>query len=67
MDLFGNRALADALTQMAQSMAQMAQANQESQRMMAEGIAALGAEIGQAMTKPKQIIRGPDGRATGVQ
>ena len=67
MDLFGNRALADALTQMAQSMAQMAQANQESQRMMAEGIAALGAEIGQAMTKPKTILRGPDGRATGVQ
>ena len=67
MDLFGNKALADALTQMAQSMAQMAQANQESQRMMAEGIAALGAEIGQAMTKPKTILRGPDGRAIGVQ
>lgn len=67
MDLFGNRALADALTQMAQSMAEMAKANQESQRMMAEGIAALGAEIGQAMTKPKKIVRGPDGRAIGVQ
>lgn len=67
MDIFGNKALADALTQMAQSMAVMAQANQESQRMLAEGIAALGSEIGQAMTKPKTILRGPDGRAIGVQ
>lgn len=67
MDLFGNRALADSLNQMAQAMAEMAKANQESQRMMAEGIAALGSELSQAMTKPKKIVRGPDGRAIGVQ
>lgn len=67
MDLFGNKAVADALSQMAQAMAQMAQANAESQRMMAEGVAALGAELKDAMTRPKQIVRGPDGRAIGVQ
>jgi len=67
MDLFGNKALADSMNQMAQALTVMAQANAESQRMMAEGIAALGSEIGQAMTKPKQIVRGPDGRAIGVQ
>lgn len=67
MDLFGNKALADSMAQMAQALTAMAQANADSQRMMAEGIAALGAEIGQAMTKPKQIVRGPDGRAIGVQ
>jgi hypothetical protein len=67
MDLFGNKALADSMNQMAQALAQMAQANAESQRMMAEGIAALGSELSQAMTKPKQIVRGPDGRAIGVQ
>jgi uncharacterized membrane protein YqiK len=67
MDLFGNKALADSLTQMAQAMTEMARANAESQRMMAEGIAALGSELSQAMTKPKQIVRGPDGRAIGVQ
>ena len=67
MDLFGNKALADSLTQMAQAIAVMAQANAESQRMMAEGIAALGSELKDAMTKPKTIVRGPDGRAIGVQ
>ena len=67
MDLFGNKALADALTQMSQAIAMMAQANAESQRMMAQGVAALGSELKEAMTKPKQIVRGPDGRAIGVQ
>jgi hypothetical protein len=66
-DLFGNKAVADALKQMAQALAMMSQANAEGQRMMAEGIAALGSEIKEAMTKPKQIVRGPDGRAIGVQ
>jgi hypothetical protein len=47
--------------------AMMAQANAESQRMMAQGIAMLGSELKEAMTKPKQIVRGPDGRAIGVQ
>lgn len=67
MDLFGNKALADSMSQMAQAITQMAQANAESQRMMAEGVAALGAELKSAMTKPKTIVRGPDGRAIGVQ
>ncbi len=67
MDLFGNKALADSLTQMSQAITIMAQANAESQRMMAEGVAALGAELKDAMTKPKTIVRGPDGRAIGVQ
>jgi hypothetical protein len=67
LDLFGNKGVADAMAQLAQAMTQMAQANMESQRMMAEGIAALGAELKDAMTKPKQIVRGPDGRAIGVQ
>jgi len=67
MDLFGNKALADSMTQMAQAITQMAQANAESQRMMAQGVAALGSELKEAMTKPKQIVRGPDGRAIGVQ
>jgi hypothetical protein len=67
MDLFGNKALAESMTQMAQALTEMARANAESQRMMAEGIAALGSELSQAMTKPKQIVRGPDGRAIGVQ
>jgi hypothetical protein len=67
MDLFGNRALAESLAQMAQAMTEMAKANAESQRMMAEGIASLGSELSQAMTKPKQIVRGADGRAIGVQ
>lgn len=66
-DLFGNKAVADALAQMSRALTQMAQANAESQRMMAEGIAALGSELSQAMSKPKQIVRGPDGRAIGVQ
>jgi len=67
MDLFGNKALADSINQMAQALTEMARANAESQRMMAQGIAALGSELSQAMTKPKQIVRGPDGRAIGVQ
>jgi hypothetical protein len=67
MDLFGNKALAESMNQMAQALTAMAKANAESQRMMAEGIAALGSELSQAMTKPKQIVRGPDGRAIGVQ
>lgn len=67
MDLFGNKALADSMNQMAQALTQMAQANAESQRMMAQGIAMLGSELKDAMTKPKQILRGPDGRAIGVQ
>lgn len=66
-DLFGNKSVANALSQMSQALAMMAQANAESQRMMAEGIAALGSELKDAMTKPKQIVRGPDGRAIGVQ
>lgn len=67
MDVFGNKALAGALTQMAQAMTEMARANQESQRMMAEGVATLGTELRQAITKPKRVIRGPDGRAMGVE
>jgi hypothetical protein len=67
MDLFGNKALAESMAQMAQAIAQMAQANAESQRMMAQGVAALGGELREAMTKPKTIVRGPDGRAIGVQ
>ena len=67
MDLFGNKALAGSMEQMAQAIVQMAQANAESQRMMAEGIAMLGSELKDAMTKPKTIVRGPDGRAIGVQ
>lgn len=66
-DLFGNKAVSDALTQLSQALAMMAQANAESQRMMAQGIAALGAELKDAMTRPKEIVRGPDGRATGVR
>jgi len=34
---------------------------------MAQGVAALGGELREAMTKPKTIVRGPDGRAIGVQ
>lgn len=67
LDIFGNKALSQALTQMAQAMTEMAKANQESQRIMAQGVAALGSELKEAMTKPKQIVRGPDGRAIGVQ
>jgi hypothetical protein len=67
LDIFGNKALSGALTQMAQAMSDMARSNAESQRMMAEGVAALGSELKEAMTKPKQIVRGPDGRAIGVQ
>lgn len=67
IDLFGNKKVSDALTQLSQALTQMAQANAESQRMMAEGIAALGAELKDAMTKPKEIVRGPDGRAIGVR
>ena len=67
MDLFGNKALADAMTEMSKAIVQMANANAESQRMMAEGVAALGSELKDAMTRPKQILRGPDGRAIGVQ
>lgn len=67
LDLFGNKAVSDAIAQLAQAMTQMAQANAESQRMMAQGIAQLGSELRDAMTKPKQIVRGPDGRAVGVQ
>lgn len=67
MDIFGNKALAESMTQMSQAIIQMAQANAESQRMMAEGVAALGSELKDAMTRPKQIVRGPDGRAIGVQ
>ncbi len=67
MDLFGNKALANSMQAMSEAIVQMAQANAESQRMMAEGIAALGGELKDAMTKPKTIVRGPDGRAIGVQ
>lgn len=67
MDLFGNKALAQSMTEMSQAIVQMAQANAESQRMMAEGVATLGSELKDAMTKPKTIVRGPDGRAIGVQ
>ncbi len=67
MDLFGNKALAQSMQAMSEAIVQMAQANAESQRMMAEGIAALGGELKDAMTKPKTIVRGPDGRAIGVQ
>lgn len=67
MDLFGNKALAQSMQAMSEAIVQMAQANAESQRMMAEGIAALGGELKDAMTRPKQIVRGPDGRAIGVQ
>lgn len=67
MDLFGNKALAGSMQAMSEAIVQMAQANAESQRMMAEGIAALGSELKDAMTKPKIIVRGPDGRAIGVQ
>ena len=67
MDLFGNKALADSMQAMSQAIVQMAHANAESQRMMAEGISGLGSELKDAMTKPKTIVRGPDGRAIGVQ
>lgn len=67
MDLFGNKALAGSMQAMSEAIVQMAQANAESQRMMAEGIAMLGSELKDAMTKPKTIVRGPDGRAIGVQ
>jgi hypothetical protein len=73
-DLFGNKAVADALSQMsqaiamlAQSQAQLAQSQAESNRAMAESVAQMGADLKSAMTKPKQIVRGPDGRAVGVQ
>jgi hypothetical protein len=67
MDLFGNKALAQSMQAMSEAIVQMAKANAESQRMMAEGIAGLGSELKDAMTKPKTIVRGPDGRAIGVQ
>lgn len=67
MDLFGNKALAGSMQAMSEAIVQMAQANAESQRMMAEGISSLGSELKDAMTKPKTIVRGPDGRAIGVQ
>lgn len=67
LDIFGNKALSTALQQMAQAMTEMARSNAESQRMMAEGVAALGSELKEAMTKPKTIVRGKDGRAIGVQ
>ena len=67
MDLFGNKALAQSMQAMSEAIVQMAQANAESQRMMAQGIAGLGSELKEAMTKPKTIVRGPDGRAIGVQ
>jgi hypothetical protein len=56
MDLFGNKALSDSMTEMARAVAAMA-----------EGVATLGVKIEQAMSRPKQIIRGPDGRAVGVR
>lgn len=56
MDLFGNRALSDAMTQMAQAITAMAQ-----------GVSDLGTRIEQSLSKPKRIVRGPDGRAVGVQ
>lgn len=55
-DIFGNKAIANALTEMANATTQMA-----------EGVATLGSELKEALTKPKSIIRGPDGRAIGVQ
>ncbi len=67
MDLFGNKALAQSMQAMSEAIVQMAQANAESQRMMAQGISSLGSELKDAMTKPKTIVRGPDGRAIGVQ
>jgi hypothetical protein len=67
LDIFGNRALADSLTQMSQAITEMAKANAESQRMMAEGVSALGSELKDAMTRPKKLVRGPDGRAIGVE
>ena len=67
MDLFGNKALASSMSEMSQAIVQMAQANAESQRMMAEGVAMLASELEHARTQPKQIVRGPDGRAVGVQ
>lgn len=56
MDLFGNKAVADAVVMMSQALVQMEKSNSESIRALAE-----------ALTKPKQIVRGPDGRAVGVQ
>lgn len=55
-DLFGNKAIADAVVMMSQALVQMEKSNSESIRALAE-----------ALTKPKQIVRGPDGRAVGVQ
>jgi hypothetical protein len=51
---------AEAITQMSEAIMQLAQST-------SDGIASLGADIKDAMTKPKTIVRGPDGRATGVQ
>ena len=56
MDLFGNKALSDAMTEMARSISAMAQ-----------GVAALGLKIEESMSRPKTIVRGPDGRAIGVR
>lgn len=74
LDLFGNKAVSDviaqlsqAMTILAQSQAQLAQSQAESNRMLAESMAQMGSELQAALTKPKQIVRGPDGRAIGVQ
>lgn len=74
IDLFGNKAVSDALAQLSQalsvlanSQAQLAQSQAESNRLLSESVARMGADLREAMTKPKQIVRGPDGRAVGVQ
>ena len=66
-DAFGNKDLAAALQEMAKAIVVTAQSNAESNKIVAEGIGQLGAELRDALTKPKMLMRGPDGRAMGVQ
>lgn len=63
----GDEQLAQAMVEMSNSIREMAQSNQQSNQMMAQAINSMGEQIKEAMERPKQIVRGPDGRAIGVQ
>jgi hypothetical protein len=66
-DVFGHGELAKAIETMAEAIATMAQSNQQSNQMTAEAIATMGSEIKDGLSRPKTLVRGPDGRAIGVQ
>ena len=59
--------MTQALTSLAVAQAQMVQMQAASNEKIADSVAGMGAELRNALTKPKQIVRGPDGRAIGVK